>query len=82
MTHFTGTISSAQLGARCAVVPGTTSSMQRDWRTKAPGLSVGRIDSPWALRRLPDALHRAAHRAYPGEPIRAHEMCHCPRPLV
>ena len=27
------------------------------------------------LRRV-DALHRAAHRAYPGDPIRSHEMGH------
>ena len=37
---------------------------------------VGRIGAPGALRRLPDAPHRAAPRAYPGDPIRSHEMRH------
>ncbi len=32
--------------------------------------SVARLGPPGALRCLPDALHRAAHRAYPGDPIR------------
>ncbi len=67
-----------QLDARCAVVPGTTSSVQRGWRPKASGLSVGRIGAPGALRRLPDVPHRAAPRAYPGDPIRSHEMGHYP----
>ena len=41
---------------------------------------VGRIGAAKgvgaALRPLPDALHRAAHRAYPGDPIRSREMGH------
>ncbi len=32
--------------------------------------SVARIGPPGALRCLPDALHRATHRACPGDPIR------------
>jgi hypothetical protein len=35
-----------------------------------------------SLRRLPDALHRAAHRAYPGDPTRTHERGRYFRPLV
>jgi hypothetical protein len=31
---------------------------------------VGRVGPPAALRRLPDAPHRAARRAYPVEPTR------------
>ena len=36
--------------------------------------SVGQIGPSAALRRLPDALHRAARRALPKEPICTHQI--------
>ncbi len=62
-----------QLGARGAVMPAAQAAVGRGWRAKAPGLSVWRIGASRALRRLPDALHLAAHRAYTSGPIRSHE---------
>ena len=40
-------------------------------RTRPP---VGQIGPSAALRRLPDALHRAARRALPKEPICSHQI--------
>jgi hypothetical protein len=65
-----------QQGARCAVVRVQQSARNAAGGQKRPALRVGRIGAPGALRRLPDARHRAAHRAYPGDPIRSHEMSH------
>jgi hypothetical protein len=39
---------------------------------------TGKARAAGSLRRLPDDPHRAAHRAYPGDPIRTHEMRHYP----
>ncbi len=77
-------------GARCAAHARTTSSAWAPPVGQSARPSVGRIGPPGSLRRLPDpssaaaalplrrvdALHRAAHRAYPGDPIRSHEVSH------
>ena len=43
-------------------------------RRKRTRPSVGQIGPSAALRRLPDALHRAARRALPKEPICTHQI--------
>ena len=70
MTPFTGAILPA---GKARAAPWCWHHKQRATRQagKSARPSVARIGSPGALRRLPDALHRAAHRAYPGDPIRA-----------
>ena len=71
-----------QLGARCAVVLAPQATRNAAGGQKRPALRVGRLGAPGALRRLPDAPHRAAHRAYPSDPIRSHEMSQYFLPLV
>jgi hypothetical protein len=77
MIHFTGTIWTTGK-ARAALL--CRHNKQRATRpvVQIARPPVGRIGSPGSLRRLPDAAHRAAHRAYPGDPIRSHEMGHYP----
>ena len=81
MTHFTEAILAA---SKARAAPLCAYNKRRATRLAAKSarpLRVGRIGAArlrsWvALRRLPDAWHRAAHRAYPGDPIRSHEMRH------
>ncbi len=69
MTPFTGailTVGKARAAPLCL-----HNKQCATWpAVKSARPSVARIGPPGALRRLPDALHRAAHRAYPGDPIR------------
>ena len=69
MTPFTGanlTVGKAHAAPLCL-----HNKQGATWPTiKSARPSVARIGPPCALRCLPDALHRAAHRAYPGDPIR------------
>jgi hypothetical protein len=51
-------------------------------RAREPEPSVGQIGPPAALRRLPDAPHRAAHRALPEEPIWRHQTVPCHREAI
>ena len=69
MTPFTGAILTA---GKAHAAPLCLHNKQcATWpAVKSARPSVARIGPPGALRRLPDALHRAAHRAYPGDPIR------------
>ncbi len=69
MTPFTGAILTA---GKARAAPLCLHNKQRaTWpAVKSARPTVGRIGAPGALRRLPDAPHRAAHRAYPGDPIR------------
>ena len=76
MTHFTEAILAA---SKARAAPLCAYNKRRATRLAAKSARpsrVGRIGAPGALRRLPDARHRAAHRAYPGDPIRSHEMSH------
>ena len=72
MTPFTGSILPA---GKARAAPWCWHHKQCATRpaVKSARPSVARIGPPGALRRLPDALHRAARRAYPGGPIRATE---------
>jgi len=60
-----------QSGARCAVVPATSSYARRRWRKKSPGPKGGATRPAGALRRLPDVAHRAARRACPAGQLAA-----------
>jgi len=79
MTHFTGAV---LLAGKARVAPLCRHNKQRATppACKSARPSLGRIGAASgvgaALRRLPDAPHRAAHRAYPDDPIRTHEMSH------
>ena len=85
MTPFTGSILPA---GKARAAPWCWYHKQCATRPagKSARPAVGRIGAPGALRRLPDALHRPrspiAHRAYPGDPIRSHEMSQYLLPLV
>jgi hypothetical protein len=70
MTPFTGSILPAGK-ARAAPLCSHNKQCATRPAVKSARPSVARIGPPGALRRLPDALHRAARRAYPGDPIRA-----------
>ncbi len=73
MTPFTGAILPA---GKARAAPLCLHNMPCATRpvVKIARPSVARIGPPGAQwdsgRCLPDALHRAAHRAYPGDPIR------------
>jgi hypothetical protein len=73
MTPFTGAILTA---GKARAAPLCLHNKQCATRpaVKSARPSVARIGPPGAQRAigrcLPDALHRAAHRAYPGDPIR------------
>ena len=69
MTPFTGAILTAGK-ARAAPLCSHNKQCATRPAVKSARPSVARIGPPGALRCLPDALHRAAHRAYPGDPIR------------
>ncbi len=70
MTPFTGSI--LTVGKARAAPLCLHNKQCATWPAlKSARPSVARIGPPGALRCLPDALHRASHRAYPGDPIRA-----------
>ncbi len=70
MTPFTGAVFNA---GKARAAPLCLHNKQcATWpAVKSARPSVARIGPPGVLRCVPDALHRAAHRAYPGDPIRA-----------
>jgi hypothetical protein len=73
MAHFTGAIWTT---GKARVAPLCRHNKHRATRpvVQSARPPVGRLGAPGLLRRLPDVPHRAAHRAYPGGPIRTHEM--------
>jgi hypothetical protein len=75
MTHFTGAIWTT---GKARAAPLCQHNKQRATPpvVQIARPPVGRLGPPGSLRRLPDDPHRAAHRAYPGDPIRTHEMGH------
>jgi len=76
MTHFTEALLAA---SKARVAPLCGYNKQRATRLAAKiarPFGWGVSSRRGALRRLPDARHGAAHRAYPGDPIRSHEMSH------
>ena len=76
MTHFTAAILAASKARAARLCGYNKQRLGAAGGQKRPALRVGRIGAPGALQRLPDAWHRAARRAYPGDPIRSHEMRH------
>ena len=62
-----------QTGARCAVVPATSSNARRLWRRKALGLRWGKSARRVRCDARPMRPHRASHHACPDEPICRHE---------
>jgi hypothetical protein len=76
MTHFTAAILTAS-EARAAPLCGY--NKQRATRLAAKSARPrrgGAYRGAGGVAALARCAHRAAHRAYPGDPIRSHEMSH------
>ncbi|MDH3910758.1 MAG: hypothetical protein OEU09_05630 [Rhodospirillales bacterium] len=75
MTHFTEAILAASK-ARAAPLCGYNKRRATWLAAKIARPSGGAYRGARGVAALARCTHRAAHRAYPGDPIRSHEMSH------